>query len=211
MKEKLNPSLEDLGLECVLMQAWKKTSSYLRYHSWYADTLDVDYQSLRIPDFIREIQDELKKPEKWRPRPLRMVPAPKSQKWEFDGEGNWRPQEGAKPRLRPLAHVALRDQVVATAIMMCLADRVETFLGDPRLPIKETKEDKKNRKEILAYGHRLFCDFEDSGGLHRWGSTKLYRQYFHDYRVFLERSDVVADLAAKRNPNSEIAVIHSNT
>lgn len=210
MKEKLNPSLEDLGLECVLMQAWKKTSSYLRYHSWYADTLDIDYQSLRIPDFIREIQDELKEPEKWRPRPLKMVPAPKSQKWEFDGEGNWRPQEGANPRLRPLAHVALRDQVVATAIMMCLADRVETFLGDPRLPIKETKEDKKNRKEILAYGHRLFCDFKDSGGLHRWGSTKLYRQYFQDYRVFLERSDVVADLAAKRNPNSEIAVIHSD-
>ena len=213
MKEKLNPSLEDLGLECVLMQAWKKTSSYLRYHSWYADTLDIDYQSLRIPDFIREIQDELKKPEKWRPRPLRMVPAPKSQKWEFDGEGKWRPRKETDLKLRPLAHVALRDQVAATAIMMCLADRVETFLGDPRLPIKETKDDKKNRKEILAYGHRLFCDFKDSSKrdlLHRWGSTKLYRQYFHDYRVFLERSDVVADLAAKRNPNSEIAVIHSD-
>ncbi len=205
--------MEDIGLECVLMQAWKKTSSYLRYHSWYADTLDIDYQTLRIPDFIHEIQDELKNPEKWRPRPLRMVPAPKSQKWEFDGEGNWRPRKETDLKLRPLAHVALRDQVVATAIMMCLADRVETFLGDPRLPIKETEKAKENRKKILAYGHRLFCDFADSGEndlLHRWGSTKLYRQYFHDYRVFLERSDVVAGLVAKKNPNSEVAVIHSD-
>ena len=221
MKEKLNPSLEDLGLECVLMQAWKKTSSYLRYHSWYADTLDIDYQSLRIPDFIREIQDELKTPEKWRPRPLRMVPAPKSQKWEFDGKGNWRPQERVNPRLRPLAHVALRDQVVATAIMMCLADRVETFLGDPRLHIveednrligKEAKA-KENRKKILAYGHRLFCDSRESskkGLSHRWGSNKLYRQYFQDYRTFLERPDAVADLAMKKLDDSEIAIVHAD-
>lgn len=222
MKEKLNPSLEDLGLECVLMQAWKKTSSYLRYHSWYADTLDIDYQSLRIPDFIREIQEELKKPEKWRPRPLRMVPAPKSQKWELDKKYNWRPQERANPRLRLLAHVALRDQVVATAIMMCLADRVETFLGDPRMPVmegdsrlisKDAKEAKRNRRKILAYGHRLFCDSQASRKrslLHRWGSAKLYRQYFQDYRTFLERPDAVADLAMKKLDDSEIAIVHAD-
>ena len=222
MKEKLNPSLEDLGLECVLMQAWKKTSSYLRYHSWYADTLDIDYQSLRISDFIREIQDELKKPEKWRPRPLRMVPAPKSQKWEFDGEGKWRPRKETDIKLRPLAHVALRDQVVATAIMMCLADRVETFLGDPRVPVmegdsrlisKNAKEAKRNRRKILAYGHRLFCDSQASRKrslLHRWGSAKLYRQYFQDYRTFLERPDAVADLAMNNLRDSKIAVVHSD-
>ena len=55
MKEFLKPSLEDVRLECVLMQAWKKTSSYLRYHSWYADTLEIDYQALRLPDFISKI------------------------------------------------------------------------------------------------------------------------------------------------------------
>ena len=44
MKQVLNVSLENLRLECVLMQAWKKTSSYLRTHNWYADTLDIDYQ-----------------------------------------------------------------------------------------------------------------------------------------------------------------------
>jgi hypothetical protein len=41
MKQTLRPTLEDLSMECVLMQAWKKTSTYLRYHSWYADTLAV--------------------------------------------------------------------------------------------------------------------------------------------------------------------------
>lgn len=29
------------------MQAWKKTASYLRQHSWYADTLELDYAHTR--------------------------------------------------------------------------------------------------------------------------------------------------------------------
>ena len=53
MKQYLSPSIDDLRLECVLMQAWKKTSAYLRSHSWYADTLGIDYESLRLPQFIR--------------------------------------------------------------------------------------------------------------------------------------------------------------
>jgi hypothetical protein len=55
MKQYITPSIEDLRLECVLMQAWKKTSAYLRSHSWNADTLGLHYQSLRIPHFIPEI------------------------------------------------------------------------------------------------------------------------------------------------------------
>ena len=136
MKKLLKPSLDDIRLECVLMQAWKKTSYYLRYHSWYADTLEIDYQALRIPDFILEIQEKLSTPEEWQSQPLEMVPAPKSQKWEFQRD-NWGPKENINGRLRPLAHGMLEDQVVATAIAMCLANRVETSLGDPRLPIKE--------------------------------------------------------------------------
>jgi hypothetical protein len=45
MRQALNPSLDDVRLECVLMQAWKKASSYLPTHTWYADTLGLDYQS----------------------------------------------------------------------------------------------------------------------------------------------------------------------
>ena len=153
MKRILNPSLEDLRLECVLMQAWKKTSSYLRTHSWYADTLGIDYQSLRIPAFLAEIQEGIDSYATWSPEPLELVPAPKTQRWCFDDRGNWipRPNQNYQKRLRPLAHLALRDQVVATAIMLCLADRIETRMNDTRLSI----DSEENRRRVLAYRSRF--------------------------------------------------------
>ena len=209
MKQILNPSLDDLGLECVLMQAWKKTSSYLRTHSWYADTLGIDYQSLRIPTFLEEIQEAIDSYATWMPKRLELVPAPKTQRWYFDDSGNWNPRanQGYQKKLRPLAHVALRDQVVATAIMLCLADRLETRMGDPRLLI----DSEENRRRVLAYGHRLLCDDIEDGGLrHRWGSTKLYRQYFQDYQTFLRRPRVVAESLDADAPEFEIAIVQSD-
>ena len=209
MKQILNPSLEDLRLECVLMQAWKKTSFYLRTHSWYADTLGIDYQSLRIPAFLAEIQEAIDSYATWTPEPLELVPAPKTQRWCFDDSGNWIPRanQDYQKKLRPLAHVALRDQVVATAIMLCLADRVETRMNDPRLSI----DSEENRRRVLAYGHRLLCDDTEDGGLrHRWGSTKLYRQYFQDYQTFLRRPRVVAERLDSESPEFEIAIVQSD-
>lgn len=209
MKQTLNPSLDDLRLECVLMQAWKKTSSYLRTHSWYADTLGIDYQSLRIPAFLAEIQEAVDSYADWTPAPLELVPAPKTQRWCFDDGGNWIPRanQDYQKRLRPLAHVALRDQVVATAIMLCLADRIETRMKDPRLSI-DTEE---NRRRVIAYGHRLVCDESNEGGLrHRWGSAKLYRQYFQDYQTFLRRPRVVAESLDLDAPEFEIAIVQSD-
>lgn len=198
------------------MQAWKKTANYLRYHSWYADTLGLDIQSLRIPFFIREIQECLKEPEKWQAKPLRIVPAPKSQRWTYksnksDSSYEWGPiEKGDEKKIRPLAHVDLQDQVVATAMMLCLADRVETKLGNPCLDIKE--ED--NRSRVLAYGHRLFCDEDeenDSRLRHRWGSSKLYRSYYQDYQTFLERPKFVAEtLKAQESNNYEVAIVQSD-
>ena len=208
MKERLTPNLENVQLECVLMQAWKKTSSYLRYHSWYVDTLGIDYQALRIPHFIAEIKEALNSPEQWQSQSMDMVPAPKSQRWKLH-EDLWKPEKSIKGKIRPLAHVALKDQVVATTLMMCLADRVETALGDPRLSIN----DPKNRQKILSYGHRLFCGPQNSGEKrlrHRWGSTKLYRQYFQDYQTFLKRPDVVSDLSTNGSDDSEVAIIYSD-
>ena len=209
MKQILNPSLEDLRLECLLMQAWKKTSSYLRTHSWYADTLGIDYQSVRIPAFLAEIQEGIDSYATWTPEPLELVPAPKTQQWCFDDSGNWipRPNQDYQKKLRPLAHVALRDQVVATAVMLCLADRVETRMNDPRLSI----DSEENRRRVLAYGHRLVCDDAEDGGLrHRWGSTKLYRQYFQDYQTFLRRPRVVAERLDSDSPEFEIAIVQSD-
>ncbi|MEN6462668.1 MAG: RNA-directed DNA polymerase [Syntrophomonas sp.] len=211
MKQDLTPSIEDVRLDYVLIQAWKKTSSYLRSHSWYADTLGIDYESLRLPSFIKEIQNRLKQPENWESRPIMLVPAPKNQRWTYHGD-NWEPQEdNVDNKMRPLAHVDLQDQVVATAIMLCLANRVESAMGNPCL----TTQIKENRKKVLAYGHRLFCDQNNDESLcHRWGSSKIYRQYYQDYRTFLERPNIVAkSLNAEIQTNNqeyEIAIIQSD-
>ena len=211
MKQTLRPTLEDLSMECVLMQAWKKTSAHLHYHSWYADTLWLDIQSLRIPEFIREIQERLENPSNLLASPLNMVPAPKNQRWAYVNN-EWTPQETKiEEKLRPLAHVDLHDQVIATAMMLCLADRVEARLGDPRLSL----ETENNRKRTLAYGHRLFCDSGANGSLrHRWGSSKLYRSFFQDYQTFLRRPKIVAKELRAQSANEggefEIAFVQSD-
>ena len=81
--------------------------------------------------------------------------------------------------------------MVATTIMLCLADRVETKQGDPRVDIRLLN----NRRKVVSYGNRLFCDTHNHEGnnlRHRWGSATLYRKYFQDYRNFLARPDTVA-------------------
>ena len=206
MKQTLRPTLQDLSLECVLMQAWKKTSSYLRYHNWYADTLGIDLQALRVPSFLREIKDRLQNPNHWESRPMNIIPAPKNQLWSYRN-GEWRPRGNIDENLRPLAHVDLEDQVVATAMMLCLADRVETRLGDPRLPV----ESHANRASVLAYGHRLFCDGKAESGLrHRWGSSKLYRGYYKDYQTFLERPEIAAKDFDPEDEHLEVAIVQSD-
>ena len=136
--EQLEPSLELLREEYVLVQAWKKTASYIRYHNWFSDTLALDLAAVNLPAFISEVRERLQSSESWQNEPLRMVPAPKSQRWRV-WEGVWEPVEkgATSARLRPLAHVSLADQVVATALMLCLSDRVETLQGDPRWPVRD--------------------------------------------------------------------------
>ena len=188
--EQLEPSLELLREEYVLVQAWKKTASYIRYHNWFSDTLALDRAAVNLPTFIGELRERLQSSESWQNDPLRIVPAPKSQRWRVR-EGVWEPVEkgATSARLRPLAHVSLADQVVATALMLCLADRVETLQGDPRRPAR----DQGARRQVVSYGNRLFCD-EIGGELrHRWGSAKLYRGYYQDYRAFLSRPEVAAE------------------
>lgn len=202
--------MKDLQDESVLFQAWKKTSAFIRSHNWYADTLELDWQALRLPEFISGIRLRLQA-ENWTTEPLRMVPAPKSQVWEMTG-GVWQPARGKgqkrpKPKIRPLAHVDLADQVISTAVMLCLADRVETIQGEPTQSTKTAGD----RKRLLSYGHRLFCDQdEQSGNLrHRWGAQKLYRVYSTDYQRFLSRPDSVAD-AVPPPDGFEIAIVHAD-
>ena len=186
--EQLEPRLELLREEYVLVQAWKKTASYIRYHNWFSDTLALDRAAVNLPAFLGELRERLQSSEGWQNDPLRIVPAPKSQRWRVR-EGVWEPEKGTtSARLRPLAHVSLADQVVATALMLCLADRVETRQGDPR----RSTRDQESRRQVVSYGNRLFCDAIGSELRHRWGSAKLYRAYYQDYRTFLARPEVVA-------------------
>ena len=188
--EQLEPRLELLREEYVLVQAWKKTASYIRHHNWFSDTLALDLAAVNLPRFLGELRERLQSVETWQNDPLRIVPAPKSQRWTLE-RGVWeldkRVTESVK--LRPLAHASLADQVVATALMLCLADRVETLQGDPRGPVR----DQETRERVVSYGNRLFCDAMAGQLRHRWGSTKLYRRYYEDYRTFLSRPEVAAE------------------
>ena len=188
--ETLQPRLGFLQREEVLVQAWKKASAHIRYHNWFSDTLELDWTSVNLPQFLGGISSTLQSPEIWQSDPIRLILAPKTQPgWETTATSDWKPPRNV--RLRPLAHVTLRDQVVATAIMQCLADRVETRQGDPRVDVARVED----RTKVVSYGNRLFCDTDEHDGnvlRHRWGSAKLYRKYFQDYRTFLARPESVA-------------------
>jgi len=211
----LEPQIELLQKEYVLVQAWKKTAAYIRYHNWFSDTLELDRTAINLPRFLGDLTDHLAAPDLWRSDPLRIVPAPKSQQWRVNSSSNhWEPvpvrsktQETKRPgtTLRPLAHATLKDQVMATAVMMCIADRVETLQGDPRGQITDAAV----RKQVISYGNRLFCDTADDGLHHRWGSGKLYRAYFQDYRNFLARPEVVAQEVANES-GAQVVIVHSD-
>ncbi|PKP51245.1 MAG: hypothetical protein CVT92_13255 [Bacteroidetes bacterium HGW-Bacteroidetes-1] len=210
-KQKLEPVTELLTQEWLLVQAWKKTAAYIRAHNWYADILALDLAAINLPQFIQELKTRLENHEEWQSMPIRMVPAPKSQKWKIEGR-NWRPEEPAKAKdkIRPLAHVNLQDQVAATAISLCIADQVETLMGDPTTAYMNDKA--WNAHRCIAYGNRLFCNQITGGGgalQHSWGSAKFYRGYFQDYRSFLDRPEFVADYYSCIN-DDKIVIVQSD-
>lgn len=204
----LEPQLDLLSEEYLLVQAWEKTTSYIRSHNWYSDTLELDRAAVNLPRFLSQISEQLKASDQWYNDPLRIVPAPKSQLWRVNPETKrWEPVKKGKTaaNLRPLAHVSLKDQVAATAVMLCLADRVETLQGDPRGKIS----DAETRKRVVSYGNRLFCEVINGELRHRWGSTKLYRAYYQDYRSFLSRPEIAAE-AAMTWDGARVVIVHSD-
>ena len=207
----LAPRFELLCEEYVLIQAWKKTANNIRNHNSFADTLALDQITVNLPEFLGKLSNRLRSSETWENTPLRLVPAPKSQQWKIKDD-EWGPCKDRKEtldhsKLRPLGHVHIEDQVVATALMLCLADRVETLQGDPRTRINTLE----SRKQVISYGNRLFCD-ERSGELcHRWGSSKLYRAYFQDYRTFLSRSKTaVESISESELEDKDVFVIQTD-
>ncbi len=180
----LRPSLKLLADPAVLVQAWKKAHAFIRSHNWFADSLELDLSTIRLHDLIAE-WSELLAPSQiknYSPEPMRIVPAPKTSEWKV--EDGWRPKDPEKFRLRPLAHLTIRDQTVAMAALICMANLVETKQGDPTQTI--TLE---NRHKCVSYGNRLVCSYSDGKADFRWGNAKLYRQYFEDYQSFVRRPE----------------------
>ena len=89
--------------------------------------------------------------------------------------------------------------------MLCLADRVETLQGDPRRSVR----DQESRKQVVSYGNRLFCDAMGGELRNRWGSAKLYRAYYQDYRAFLSRPEVAAE-SIPAAEGQRVYVVHAD-
>src|SRR5229473_5995478 len=125
---RLSPHVDFLSQEYLLVQAWKKSHDYIRRHNWYSDVLELDLTNADLERRLQAIAEEIRTQPKLRPSPLRLVLAPKSQKWGMR-KAQWVPVKGptsVDSRLRPLAHLTVRDQVIGTAFMILLADRIET-------------------------------------------------------------------------------------
>lgn len=185
----------------LMALAWKKAHEYIRTTNWYADTFELDTSSIDLPnrcsEWTKEIGDGLTFTS------LELVPAPKTHAWKFERPDDsddplhaaeykllWQPkldnergqEEDGPLKLRPLAHIGIREQTIMTLVMMCLANEVETMQGDPSTGYKEVHD-----KEVVSYGNRLYCRYEDDKAEHNYGATTIYSKYFTDYRTFLER------------------------
>ena len=128
----LKPSFRFLSDKAVIIQAWKKAHEYMRRHNWYSDNFELDCSCINLEELLLDIQSCFKSPNdvRYMPIPARVVPAPKAcSGWKLD-EDDFVVPDGFS--IRPLAHLAVRDQVVAMMFLMCLANTIEKRQGPPR-------------------------------------------------------------------------------
>jgi len=219
--QQLAPRGEFLTDAVVLAQAWKKAHAYIRRHNWYADVLELDCSVIdlerRLAEWAAVIASDV-----FAPEPMMLVPAPKNAQWDFpnlpgkDGGERFEAwgvaenQQGERiQKLRPLAHLSIRDQSLATAIMLCLADAVESAQGDT----SERNGLKAQQQGVFSYGNRLHCRWDSSTrprsrAFFSWGNSHTYSQYFQDYRTFLGRPHgVCADLSARLAAGRELYIV----
>ncbi|WP_234996228.1 reverse transcriptase domain-containing protein [Pseudidiomarina planktonica] len=190
---KLKPSFDLLSDELILTQAWKKSHSYIRTRNWYADTLALDVSALTIEESVKKWRSDLGP--NLTTHKAELILAGKSETWEFSDKQGWQPTElvsssksksgksNSRLPLRPLSHLSVRDQTYATAVMLCLADCIESRQG-------ECTEDpfSDQRNKVCSYGNRLVCDWRSPhDAWFRWGNSESYRKFFVDYQNFLSR------------------------
>lgn len=211
---KLQPLHKWAADTVVLSQAWKKSHTYIRRHNWYADVLELDASTADIESHIQKWQIEMRSAA-YVPNDLLLVPAPKNYPWEFRAPPRpttleemvtraalnsapdfeeWGPRKTTEQagsnlnfKLRPLAHISIRDQTIATSLVMCLANSIETLQGNTSI----YDAHKARELGISSYGNRLQCTWKSESkgdiAIFPWANSRVYRQYFHDYRSFLAR------------------------
>ena len=177
----------------VLSQGWKKAHTYIRRHNWYADTLELDCSAVDLDQKLQQWSKELQAG-RFQSTPAWLVPAPKNMPWGFGPEfvGGWGAKvasEEERPFLRPLAHLGIREQTVATAAMLCLANCIESAQGNTSLPPDEALE-----KGVFSYGNRLYCRWSEDNrrAYFSWGNSTTYSRYFQDYQQFVGRPTILA-------------------
>lgn len=198
----------------VIAQAWKKTHKYIRRHNWYADTLELDCSTINLEENINKWSQK----SSFTPRKIKIVPAPKNAHWDFEEtsseqENPWRPRKDVNNQrvqeLRPLAHLNIRDQSLATTAMLCLADAVETAQG----PSDEQDFREAQKQKIFSYGNRLHCEWKTASDQRKqakfsWGNSQSYRKFYEDYRLFLLRpKEICQYFAPKLKSNQNMFVI----
>ena len=203
--QSLAPRAEYLHDIVVLAQAWKKAHTYIRRHNWYADTLELDCSASDLDHKLEDWAASLAAGT-YEPEPAWLVPAPKNAPWTFSPEipGGWGPVVADKQVLRPLAHLGIREQTVATALMLCLADCVESAQGNPALSPEVAAS-----RGISSYGNRLFCRWSDDGSRARfsWGNSNTYSRYFQDYQQFVQRPNAIAGRIESQRDADELVYI----
>ncbi|APR66407.1 hypothetical protein CN03_05315 [Thalassolituus oleivorans] len=214
----------------LMALAWKKAHEYIRTTNWYADNFELDISALSLADRCLKWTQEIQKG-KTKFKALKLVPAPKTSQWHFvpqkttwelleenlDEVGSpdekcyclrWEPTNLTDVKLRPLAHIGIKEQTIMTLVMMCLANEVEALQGDP-----STEYDEAHEKKVVSYGNRLYCTYiEDSEGKltaeHNYGATTIYSKYFTDYRKFLQRPyHFAANALPEKSPIDEVYLV----
>jgi hypothetical protein len=223
LKDRPRPTIDCLIHEALLVQSWKKSHDYIRTNNWYADILELDISTATLPAMIQKWRSDYSEygADSLKPGSMRVVPAPKSWKWQFDKDtGNlheWHPVPATEEKplfLRPLAHLDIKSQSLATGLMLCLADLVESVQGnpDPTLSAGEIYY------QTVSYGNRLFCDWENNRkrmanqedtlpAQYRWGNANCYRKFFTDYQHFLERPKQICKRNGTATSDDKLAVI----
>jgi hypothetical protein len=204
--QSLAPRAENLFDTVILAQAWKKAHAYIRRHNWYADTLELDCSAVDLDNKLGVWAAELSGGS-YQPSPSRVVPAPKNAAWVFDPSlsGGWGPKNKDGPEvLRPLAHLGIREQTVATALMLCLADCIESAQGNPA-----SSPEVALANDVFSYGNRLYCNWTDEGRRARfsWGNANTYSRYFKDYQQFVERPAAVARRVESEKSDGELVYV----